>query len=487
MARLFVFGIGGTGARVIKSLTMLLASGIQPGDFEIVPILIDPHESLEELNNCNALLKLYGSIHNQAYKDVTEEIKSGYFFTKLSSLASIAPETGIVDGFNMDGNYEVTFGQFLEKSNLPRESKTGDFLSLLYSQNENFSKSLSVGFKGNPNVGSVVLNTMKDTQFYKAFETAFGAKDRIFIVSSIFGGTGAAGFPLLLKNLRQHKNMNIRDAQIGAITVMPYFKLSDPNGDGTQASDIDSRNFLTKTKSALTYYIKNITNLNALYYIADPDEMSKAYKNNELEQKDATHLIEFLSAYSIIHFANHNFNTRTQEIFEYCLKSNEREIHFKNLGDETSDHIAVNLTSLYLFNRVHKAFKEKEKLPLRITSRFNSRFFNDNFFSNYLEDFLDNHFERWIKELAENERGFNPFTLSDKWDFSNTVKAYKVHKRLLPGLISRPFDVSDVFVNMAILERKYYYLNKVNRKNQYLSMAYGGINKSILNHLPFKQ
>ena len=43
MPRLFVFGIGGTGARVIKSLTMLLASGIKAGDFDIIPVLIDPH------------------------------------------------------------------------------------------------------------------------------------------------------------------------------------------------------------------------------------------------------------------------------------------------------------------------------------------------------------------------------------------------------------------------------------------------------------
>src|SRR5882672_2325718 len=251
MPRLFVFGIGGTGARVMKSLTMLLASGIKTKDYEIIPILIDPHESLPELNSCKTLMKLYSDIHKSLYKDVTD-VTDGYFHTPLDTLASISPGTGIKEGFGIDGEYGITFGQFIEKNNLPQSSNTADFLSLLYSQSDNFNKSLSVGFKGNPNVGSVVLNSVRDTQFFRAFETVFGVDDRVFIISSIFGGTGAAGFPLLLKNLRQHTNSMIRDSKIGALTVMPYFKLSDPDGGSEEKSDIDSKNFLIKTKSALT-------------------------------------------------------------------------------------------------------------------------------------------------------------------------------------------------------------------------------------------
>ena len=37
----FVFGIGGTGARVLRSLTLLLASGVECKS-DIVPIIIDP-------------------------------------------------------------------------------------------------------------------------------------------------------------------------------------------------------------------------------------------------------------------------------------------------------------------------------------------------------------------------------------------------------------------------------------------------------------
>lgn len=42
MAKLYVFAIGGTGARVLRSLTMLLAAGVKINTDEIVPIIIDP-------------------------------------------------------------------------------------------------------------------------------------------------------------------------------------------------------------------------------------------------------------------------------------------------------------------------------------------------------------------------------------------------------------------------------------------------------------
>ena len=64
MAKLYIFGIGGTGSRVIKSLTMLLASGVKT-NFDIVPILIDPDSSGGDLTRTSKLLRDYQSIHNK--------------------------------------------------------------------------------------------------------------------------------------------------------------------------------------------------------------------------------------------------------------------------------------------------------------------------------------------------------------------------------------------------------------------------------------
>ena len=42
MSKLYVFAIGGTGSRVLRSLTMLAAAGVDIQANEIVPVIIDP-------------------------------------------------------------------------------------------------------------------------------------------------------------------------------------------------------------------------------------------------------------------------------------------------------------------------------------------------------------------------------------------------------------------------------------------------------------
>ena len=49
MSKLYVFGIGGTGARVLRSFTMMMAAGVRLGVDEIIPIIIDPDASNADL------------------------------------------------------------------------------------------------------------------------------------------------------------------------------------------------------------------------------------------------------------------------------------------------------------------------------------------------------------------------------------------------------------------------------------------------------
>lgn len=48
MSKLYVFAIGGSGSRVLRSLTMLLSSGVHT-DYEIVPMIVDPDQSNGDL------------------------------------------------------------------------------------------------------------------------------------------------------------------------------------------------------------------------------------------------------------------------------------------------------------------------------------------------------------------------------------------------------------------------------------------------------
>lgn len=245
MGKLYVFGIGGTGARVIRSLAFLLSAGVKC-DSEIVPIIIDPDLNNGDLTRTVELLHKYQAVRQKlSFDDV---IQNRFYRTEIV-------ET--IHNFQMPlrNTLDVTFEQYMNVGCMNEANQA--LMRMLFSE-KNLNSRMEVGFKGNPNIGSIVLNQFSDSKEFANFANSFTQNDRIFIVNSIFGGTGASGFPLLLKTLRtnqvlpQHALLN--NAVIGGITVLPYFTVNR-NKD----SEIESDSFISKTKAALHYYQKNIT------------------------------------------------------------------------------------------------------------------------------------------------------------------------------------------------------------------------------------
>lgn len=64
MAKLYVFGIGGTGARVLRSFTMMMAAGVKLGADTVVPIVIDPDAANADLNRTVALMNNYRDVRS---------------------------------------------------------------------------------------------------------------------------------------------------------------------------------------------------------------------------------------------------------------------------------------------------------------------------------------------------------------------------------------------------------------------------------------
>ncbi len=429
MAKLFIFAIGGTGSRVVKALTMLMACGVEIKNTEkIIPIIIDPDSANGDLTRTEEILRLYRSIHRKTFCN-----KSHFYKTSLKSLDEIQDTGFVSDHFNyeIDGVKDQSFKDFIGFSELDRSNKA--FTSLLFSNN-NLNADMDMGFKGNPNIGSVVLNKFRDSNFFQEFAESYGENDRIFIISSIFGGTGAAGFPLILKNIRGAQpptpnHVNLQNAKIGAITVLPYFSIND-TGKNTE---IDSNTFISKTKAALSYYAKNVSaSMNALYYIGDD------FTNNRLEgadgaanQKNKAHFIELASALAIIDFmAKHDddFNTRdgivqNPKYYEYGLKNATSQIAFKDLGDISRDAIAKNITKYAIFEIFFsKYFNEPRKDPYRLKG--NNLLQKHLLDKRFVEDItkFNQYFEEWLQEMGRCTVAFNAINLSvSQKDFLNLV------------------------------------------------------------------
>lgn len=396
MSKLYIFGIGGTGSRVIRSLTMLLASGVKCDADTIVPIIIDPDDSAADLTRTVEIMKKYENIRKKLeFSNVT---KNQFFKTEISQS---------VQNFRLPLNNtrDVKFRDYMNVDTLSDDNKA--LVNMLFSQ-KNLESNMKVGFKGNPNIGSVVLNQFADSQAFKEFANNFQQGDKIFIISSIFGGTGASGFPLLAKTLRSNNVIPnyalINTAEIGAISVLPYFGVKQDD-----SSEVDSGTFISKTKSALSYYNNNISEnqtVNALYYVAD--DIRNLYENCEggAGQQNNAHFIELVSALAILDFASNNYYEGITHK-EFGLEKDSQEITLGDFGEETKAILQKPLSQFLYFSKYlknHKYPTQSWAKDIKIDSAL-SEFIIE--MSKFQTDFIN-----WLLEMDDNKRKFAPFELN---------------------------------------------------------------------------
>ena len=409
MSKLYVFAIGGTGSRVLKSMTMLLAAGVKTNVSEIVPIIIDPDAACGDKTDTVQIMNEYSQIYDSLSHHAGSKING--FSTKLSKLNF--PTEYVMP---MGTNTNTTFGSYMQFGSLSDENTA--LVNMLFSE-DNQNADMTIGFTGNPNIGSVVLNQFASSPEFAQFASNFAPGDKIFIISSIFGGTGASGFPLLLKNLR-HIDPNlhipnaaaIQNAEIGAITVLPYFNIKSE-----EDAVIDSDTFVSKAKAALSYYEKNLNTLNVLYYIGD--DIKGQQDNNEggASQRNDAHFIEFASALSIIDFANNSFATATpiQTIYkEFGINEDVTDITLKKLAPQTYLQVARPLTEFtlfckYLSESLHSSYSQEWLKGQYMTSVIGGQFYQT--VSQFASSFL-----RWERELEspKHARKFTPYVLDPR-------------------------------------------------------------------------
>ena len=397
MSKLYVFAIGGTGSRVLKALTMLMASGVNVPVDKIVPIIIDPDAAGGNKTDTVNIMDLYRKFHgNIDYNDPN----ATFFQTSLEKL-------------NLGGQTNQKFNNYMMFSSFSKENQA--LVNMLFSD-ENLNSDMTVGFTGNPNIGSVVLNQFAQSPQFTTFANNFNAGDNIFIISSIFGGTGASGFPLLLKNLR-HIDPNlhipsaqaIMDSKIGAISVLPYFGLTPG-----KKTDPDSDTFMSKTKAALAYYDNNLNNIDALYYIGDPAHQSYENVAGGAKQKNKAHFIELASALAVIDFAKNVSSLEGNTVYkEYGIKNDTREITLTDL--ESVDYLAIarpmaefTLFCQYIQNKLESS--DDQKWIVQGEPNYEQEFLGSMEY-NDLQLFVD-YYMSWLKEMKNNDRSFEPFNLN---------------------------------------------------------------------------
>jgi len=331
----YLISIGGTGAKCVESFVHLCAAGLGPDKLHI--LMIDADEANGNLDRTNSLIENYNACRESANPD-----KSRIFTTELVSAAG--ENKRIWSPLHDINENQQTLNHYLGYAELSDNQRK--LCRMMYSDKE-LNEKLSGGFRGHPNIGAAVVARLKDEferepilSMIDAINTDLGAAGetvKVFIVSSIFGGTGAAGFPIVARLLRErfHDKSNL---YIGGALLLPYFAFPVPSAEGDRIY-ARPENFLVNTKAALFHYGEmgpEIKSYDSIYILGE-NRLARLEKHipSGRDQKNPSHNIELLAALSAKDFYEAAI-TRGERQNQYYLPRDDNDmISWDNLPFKT--------------------------------------------------------------------------------------------------------------------------------------------------------
>ena len=292
----YFISIGGSGAKVMESLTHLCNAGVMPNREKLNVLAIDPDVGNGNLERTSAALNNYDVFQNLEVGNDTPLFK-----TKVSLIKPF-PWNPTEHDKNLDDlmGYQTCSGTPL-----------GILYEVLYSRRER-STTLNEGFRGHPSIGAAVLarkyalpdeNSVQWTEFIDKVRQDIGSGDdvKIFLAGSVFGGTGAAGIPTVARLLRNDLDKYKERVSLGCGLILPYFNFTVPEDE--TALFARSENFLTNTKAALKYYSQKENVFNRMYFVGDSlITPVKEFSPGATTQKNDAHIVDLYSALAAIDF-----------------------------------------------------------------------------------------------------------------------------------------------------------------------------------------
>lgn len=314
----YAFGIGGTGAKCIESLVHVAAAGLIPGSEDLNVLFVDPDGANGSLGRATSLLKNYREC--RLGKVGAEDL----FKTKIEPLRSKDADENEPYFWSPLNGGKHQLDSFYSSTLLNDE--TSHLFNILFTPEEQ-QTNLDFGFRGRPAIGAAVMATAVDFQRSEPWTTIRQQMEadvgnsrpvKIVLFGSIFGGTGASGFPTIGKIIRdwvdQLRSGASNAVDLGGVLLLPYFSFPPVDGKGVAANSDD---FLLNTQAALQYYAnKNNLGVFDRTYLLGSEErirMREAEVGGRLQENDP-HFIELYAALAAIDFFGADCETQPQFI-----------------------------------------------------------------------------------------------------------------------------------------------------------------------------
>lgn len=457
----FVLGIGGTGMRCIESLIHLCAMGMfDDTDIHLLALDTDKNNGnfgrLKELKEAYVETKGVRAEERVAHKDT--------FFSANIKYYEFSPNYEAKSTFKDVFSYGDTQYNHREET---------DLADLVLDRNvEEFN--LQHGYRAQTHLGSMMMyqsiieaskssmtNGLKEFISALITETTTG-KAKVFILGSVFGGTGASSIPIIPQALSRVAQIIsnggadiLKNAYFGSTLLTAYFNSTLPDAGQLNQQRIiaTSDKFALNSQVAMMFYNDDATvrSIYQRFYMMGTNGLnwkpiqSKSKVPGKIltggaSQKNDSHYIELLAACAALDFFNTD-NDKLQENkthfktdYLYRVVEDNDKFDFQDfVGKDRQIEFAKKLGCLVafaLFNNGNDDFveqarcgKDKEITGFEEIAQSQVKALKDYFrlfFTRMIEGGALE--EGWLRQLHRSAGGGDKFLLNPKLFFPQTIK-----------------------------------------------------------------
>ena len=447
--------------RCVEAFTHMCAIGMFDGK-EIDILSIDTDSNNGNKGRSEQLIEQYNRIKGGNDSKPT----SDNFFSAKLNLHKFDP--------NYSGNRE-SFELISTSAMLSKESKKENkALSDLFFDDDVQTFDLSHGYRAQTHLGSHLMyhaiveaarnvskggNRQEDldlSNFLDKINSA-GENAKVFILGSMFGGTGASSIPVIPKALQEAiriKNPNdslSKEAKFACVLLSDYFEFKVPDAAQKKEKKViaDSTNFPLNCQAALMFYINDTTvksTYNLMYHVGWPNKVNYSKDASSKEtitgggtQKNSCHVAELLCACAVHDFFNRDSGFEEHSILYRSANEvgNSFSFEFQDfLGQKYADQFKNKLGSFFALS--HIVLNDEEGAS------------NSNGVKNICDNLVDAKTPDYLNMPKENQTDLNDYIKSFAFNYSDDGK-------VIPGWF---FQIKNSVGNNFLFNTDSFSLNK---------------------------
>jgi hypothetical protein len=361
--KVFIIGIGGTGMRCIESFVHLCAMGMFD-DTNVNMLALDTDNENGNFTRLKDLKEAY--VKTKGVNKNHSALKDTFFSANLTYY-QFSPDYSNKSNFDTIFDYEST------KYRNSDECAIADLL--LTESAKTFD--LKHGYRAQTHLGSMlmyhsIIDDVKNNdrgdlrRFIQELITASTAgRPRVFILGSVFGGTGASSIPIIPKAIRKAASFISsatdieKNAFFGSTILTSYFSFKIPGDDDKARQKLiaTSDKFSLNSQAAMMFYEADDTVKQTYqkFYLMGTENLDwqpskikdKTITGGE-DQKNESHYIELLAAFAAYDFFNlpesHLMQLKDEKKLDYLYRTfdDNGKIDFIDfVGSEKKEELAM--------------------------------------------------------------------------------------------------------------------------------------------------